>query len=78
MRAFLYSKEVPNGKIFTDKAEFEEALKNDWFTAPAALKEFLKAPMQEVREKLDAAITEKAKTTGRFDKKVSKKTKHGR
>lgn len=34
MRIFLYSKEAPHGRIFTDQAEFAKALSDGWVDAP--------------------------------------------
>ena len=38
MRAFLYSKDFPQGKIFTDKKEYEDAIKNGCVKSPVDVK----------------------------------------
>ena len=34
MRSFLYSKDCPQGQIFTDEDKFLQAKKNGWVEAP--------------------------------------------
>ena len=34
MRIILYSKEEPEGKIFVDPEEYDQALKDGWVEAP--------------------------------------------
>jgi len=58
-RAFLYHRDRPQGFIFTDAQEFQEALLNGWVKAPWLTNQDPEKLASQAKEKLENDIKEK-------------------